>query len=82
MGQPMTPKTAAPSPETARIPTIKARYGLSRSAIYRALSEGRIEAVKNGRQTLILVDSVERMIGALPKATFRRPAAEAEKRAA
>jgi excisionase family DNA binding protein len=50
------------------------RYsGLTRSEIYRRLAAGDIRAVKSGRRTLILMDSLRRHIVSLPPAAFKRP---------
>ena len=45
--------------------------GESRSSIYRALAAGELVAVKRGRRTLILRESANRRLEALPKAKFR-----------
>ena len=44
--------------------------GLSRSEVYRRLISGDLRAVKKGRQTLILYESVKRLIESLPPAKF------------
>lgn len=44
--------------------------GLSRSAIYRAIAAKHLQAVKHGRQTLVLGDSLQRYIDNLPAATI------------
>ena len=57
--------------------TIKdaARFaGWTRSEIYRRLTAGDIKGVKNGRRTLILMDSLRAYLQDLPPATFRPPA--------
>lgn len=46
--------------------------GLSRSEIYRRLSDGRLDAIKPSRSTLILVDSLRAHLASMPKATFRQ----------
>jgi excisionase family DNA binding protein len=58
---------AAPIPDVSRV------SGLSRSEIYRCLSNGRLEAIKSGSRTLILMDSVRAYLASLPRATFRSP---------
>jgi len=45
--------------------------GLSRSELYRRLAAGDIRAVKAGRRTLILVDSLRDHVVSLPAAAFR-----------
>jgi excisionase family DNA binding protein len=60
---------------TAPIPDACLISGLSRSELYRCLADGRIRAVKSGKRTLILVDSLRAHIASLPVATFRRPKA-------
>jgi hypothetical protein len=47
--------------------------GLSRSELYRRLAAGDIQAVKNGRRTLILMDSLRTYLASLPPAKFRAP---------
>ncbi len=51
--------------------------GISRSEIYRLLSAGKLSAVKSGRTTLILADSLRDYVASLPSATFRPPATPA-----
>jgi hypothetical protein len=47
--------------------------GLSRSELYRRLSDGKVQAVKSGARTLILMDSLRAHLASLPAATFRAP---------
>ena len=47
--------------------------GLSRSAIYRLLAEGRLRAKKHGGRTLVLASSIDEYLNSLPEATFRAP---------
>jgi hypothetical protein len=47
--------------------------GLSRSEIYRRLAAGDLRAVKAGKRTLILADSLRAYLDSLPAATFRAP---------
>jgi len=47
--------------------------GLSRSELYRRLSDGKVQAVKSGSRTLILMDSLRAHLASLPAATFRAP---------
>lgn len=44
--------------------------GLSRSSTYLAMAEGRLEAVKCGRRTLILGSAGEDFLNSLPVAQF------------
>jgi hypothetical protein len=47
--------------------------GLSRSELYRRLSDGKVQAVKSGARTLILMDSLRAHLASLPPAKFRAP---------
>lgn len=49
--------------------------GASRREIYRLLATGGLRAVKRGRSTLVLVDSIEEHLAGLPRATFTSRAA-------
>jgi hypothetical protein len=55
---------AAPIPDACRL------SGLSRSEI---LGDWRIQAIKSGARTLIMVDSLRAYLASLPKAIFRAP---------
>ena len=59
------------APITATIPNTSQISGLSRSEIYRRLAAGDLRAVKNGKRTLILVDSLRKYLASLPLAVFR-----------
>ena len=48
--------------------------GWTRSEVYRRLNTGDIYAVKNGKRTLVLMDSLRAYLQELPPATFRQPA--------
>jgi len=55
------------------------RRGISRAQTYLDLADGKSEAVKDGKKTLIVVASADRYHANLPKAEFeprRAPAAE------
>ena len=52
--------------EYARIPAICARFGLSRSGVYRLADEGRLRLVKLRGSTLVDVQSVRALFAALP----------------
>ena len=45
----------------------KREYHFSHSGLYRAIAAGQIEAVKNGRSTLIVRESVEHWLASLPR---------------
>ena len=45
--------------------------GDSRAEAYRKLARGQLQAVKNGRKTMISVDSIARYLESLPRATFK-----------
>lgn len=45
----------------------KAEYRYSHSGLYRAIAAGKIEAVKRGRSTLIVRESVERALSNQPR---------------
>lgn len=48
------------------IPDFCARYGIGRTTAYRLIEEGKIEARKAGRRTLIDADSAARWYAGLP----------------
>jgi len=60
-----------PLPYAATIANVTRQTGLSRSEIYRLLARGKLKAVKSGRSTLVLMDSVVAHLASLPEATFR-----------
>ena len=47
--------------------------GLSRSEVYRLLAASKLQAVKSGRSTLVLMESVRAHVVSLPPAIFRSP---------
>ena len=49
------------------------RYGFTRSETYRRLAAGDFLAVKNGKRTLVLTESIRSYMAKLPAATFRAP---------
>jgi excisionase family DNA binding protein len=59
---------------TATIPGAGEFSGLSRSEIYRLLASQQIRAVKSGKRTLILMDTLKAHLENLPPAQFRAPA--------
>jgi excisionase family DNA binding protein len=60
-------------PDAARIPTAVALTGVSRSAIYRLASEGRIRLMKIGSRTLVDMTSLRSHLASLPTAKVRAP---------
>ena len=69
-------ETATHTPAAMTIEAAGQRYGWTRTFIYNELAAGRLEAVKAGRRTLILTESANRLLAALPPARFK-PAKEA-----
>jgi len=59
--------------EYARIPEVCARFGLSRTGIYRLAGSGRIKLLKLGERTLVDVASVRSYFAALPAAEISPP---------
>ncbi len=62
---------------TCTIPVLTSRTGISRSETYRLLRIGNLRAVKSGRTTLIVWQSVLDHMASLPTAAFRSPAKRA-----
>ena len=58
---------APPGPRMASVPKIAARYGIPCNTLWRLVREGRLEAVVVSRRTLVVLDSVERFVAALPR---------------
>ena len=73
----MMPQPLGPEPLAVPIQTAVILSGLSRSELYRRLGAGDVCAVKAGKRTLVLMDSLRAHLSALPRATFhlRRGAA-------
>lgn len=63
-----------PEPVAIPIKGVEPRYGFTRSETYRRLAAGDFKAVKNGKRTLVLTESIRKYLESLPPATFR-PAA-------
>jgi hypothetical protein len=59
------------SPEFARIADTTARFGISRSGIYREAAAGHIRLVKHGAATLVDIASVRAFMTRLPAANIR-----------
>lgn len=51
--------------------------GLTRTAVYGLIGSGELQAVKSGRRTLVMGDSLRRYIGALPAASIAAPRKQA-----
>lgn len=62
------------TPVALTIQDTSRRYGWTRSWIYLQLAAGNLEARKAGRRTLIIRESCDRLLDALPKGTYRAPA--------
>lgn len=56
---------ATPEKRVLSVEEFGAMYGYGRTSIYSLLNAGRIQAVKDGRKTLILRDSAEAFIASL-----------------
>jgi excisionase family DNA binding protein len=54
-------------PRALRIAAAARYSGLSRSFIYVALGDGRLQGLKVGRSTLVLVESLDRLLDRLPR---------------
>jgi excisionase family DNA binding protein len=71
---------AAIQPLALPVPQAAAFAGISRSELYRRLAAGDLCAVKVGKRTLILTESLREFVASLPRATFH--SASAVRRAA
>jgi hypothetical protein len=60
---------------------MKHEYKFSHTGIWRAINAGHIEAVKRGRSTFIVRDSVERHLATLPRVGSKNTANEARQAA-
>lgn len=70
-------------PLAVTIPKARSLLGdKARSEIYRCVSRGELDAVKDGRRTLIVVASIEKFMAALPRAKFTplQPALDGQRR--
>ena len=70
-------QTTTPRVEPIALPPNEAASisGISRSELYRRMAAGQIQAVKSGRTTLVLMDSLRAHLASLPPAIFRQKAA-------
>jgi hypothetical protein len=71
----MKTETIPTSPLAVTIQEAVRISGLSRSELYRRLSDGKVRAIKSGARTLIVMDSLRTHLASLPTATFRAPKA-------
>ncbi len=62
---PAAPMLAVSVNEAVRI------SGVGRTSIYEAIGDGRVEAVKCGSKTLVLIDSLRAFIASLPRIQVR-----------
>jgi hypothetical protein len=60
-------------PFAVRIPEAQRVSGLGRSAIFEGLNSGEIDGVKNGRITLVIVESLRRYVESLPRYDRQNP---------
>ena len=66
--------TSGLEPLTVTISQTEDLTGESRSQIYNRIGRGEYEAVKAGRRTLVIFESIKRRIAALPRAKIKAPA--------
>ena len=66
-------KHAETGPEFARIPIAVARFGISRTRLYREAAAGSIRLVKLGNATLVDIESLRAFMSGLPAAPLRAP---------
>ena len=64
-------KTPALEPLAVNLTEAERITGLGHRTLYRELAAGRLRAVKRGRTTLILMDSIRTYMASLPAAKFR-----------
>jgi hypothetical protein len=72
-GPALTDPTPELEPITVTIPQCMRVTGKSRSAIYEAIGRGELEAVKDGKLTLITFKSIKRRQAELPPAKIAPP---------
>jgi hypothetical protein len=58
-------------PLAVTIPRTSQITGESRSRVYELIGEGVYEAIKSGRRTLIVYESIKRRIASLPRANIK-----------
>ncbi len=64
------------------IPHAAAMIGRGQTFIYGAIGDGRIEAVKSDKRTLVVVESLHRYAASLPRAVIRPMPSRPRNRAA
>ena len=64
-------------PIAVTIPRAVLLSGLGRSVVYTLIADGTLKAVKAGRRTLVLTDSLRNYVESLPPVTIRAPKAAA-----
>jgi hypothetical protein len=60
-------------PLTLTIEQTQQATGESRTQVYARIGAGEYQAVKSGRRTLIIFESIKRRIAALPRAKIKAP---------
>lgn len=70
MMKPTSQQPVHVEPLALTIPNAVAASGFSRTELYRQLAAGNIRAVKAGKRTLVLADSLKKHLASLPPATF------------
>jgi hypothetical protein len=68
------PEVDGIEPIACTIPRTVQITGESRSTVYELVGNGTYEAVKSGRRTLIIHQSIKRRFAALPRANIKAPA--------
>src|SRR6266436_2430934 len=69
--RPQQQRTVMPTPILEYVSQTCARYNIARSYLYRLIGEGKIEAVKDGSRTKIIVASADAHFASLPKAKIK-----------
>ncbi|MBB3264038.1 excisionase family DNA binding protein [Azospirillum sp. OGB3] len=60
------------NPIAMTVAEAKAKIGVGTTKFYELLNEGKIDAVKIGRKTLILTNSLEKYVANLPRRPVKR----------
>jgi hypothetical protein len=69
----VSPEADGIEPVACTIPRTSQITGESRSTVYGLVGEGVYEAVKSGRRTLIIYESIKRRFASLPRAVIKPP---------
>jgi hypothetical protein len=72
--KPVTPLPSTSTRFAARMSVAAQESGVSEPSLYRLLAMGKIKGKKNGRTTLILMETLRNYIQALPDARYAPPA--------